>query len=59
MITTSGPVSVDDVHRIPAVGGGADDLDAVQRAQQGDQAVADDLVVVHDDDPDVCGGCGS
>ena len=38
------------MQRLAAVAGGADDLDAVERAQQGDQAVADDRVVVDDHD---------
>ena len=49
----------DDVQRVAAVGGGADDLDAVERAEQGDQPVADDLVVVGDDDPDRARSCAS
>ena len=42
----------DDVDGFLAVGGGADDLEAVERPEQRDQPVAHDLVVVHDDDAD-------
>ena len=59
MITTSGLGLGDDVDGVLAVGGGADDLEAVERPEQRDQAVAHDLVVVDDDDADgVLGGRG-
>ncbi len=50
--TTSGLVSSIDVQGLAAVLGRADDLDAVQRAEERDQPVADDLVVVDHDDSD-------
>ena len=42
----------DQVQRLAAVARRADHLDAVQRAEQGDQPVAHDLVVVDDQDLD-------
>ncbi len=48
----------DHVQRLAAVGGRADDLDAVERAEQCGEAVADDLVVVDDDDTDRAGRGG-
>ena len=53
MTTTSGLGLVDDVQGVAAVGGGADDLDTVEGPEQGDEPVADDLVVVDHHDPDV------
>ena len=53
MTTTSGSVSATTWMRVPAVLGGADDLDPVERAEQRGEPLAHDLVVVDDDDPDV------
>ena len=56
MTTTSGVRGLHDVQGVGAVAGGADDLHAVEDAEQGDETVADDLVVVDDDDAGWAGG---
>ena len=52
MSTTSGSQCHGQLDSFVAVGGGADDLDAVEQPEQRREAFADDALVVGDEDAD-------
>ena len=57
--TTSGSCSRAKRERLLAVGGGADELDPVEQAEQGAEALADDALVVGEQDADHAGSHSS
>ena len=57
--TTSGSCSRGERERLLAVGGGADELDAVEQAEQRAEALADHALVVGEQDADHAGSHSS